>query len=180
MSFEEKTSESNCLYKGKIINLKRDGVILPDGKNAVREYVEHSGGASVLCLKDGKVLMVKQFRYPYREEIWEIPAGKRNEGETFEQTALRELEEEGGVRARKIKKIFEIYPTPAYTNEIIRIFYAWDLVETKVHLDEDEFLRSEWMSKDRLKSMINSGEIKDAKTLIALLYLFADGENGEF
>lgn len=172
MNFEEKTVESNCLYKGKILNLKKDTVTLPDGNSAIREYVEHSGGSSVLCVKDGKVLMVKQFRYPYKEEIWEIPAGKLNDGETPEQTALRELEEEGGVRAKSIKQIFEMYPTPAYTTEIIRIFYAWDLTETKSRLDDDEFLASEWIEIQKLKDMIAKGEIKDAKTLVALYYLF--------
>ena len=114
-------------------------------------------------------MLVKQFRYPYKEEIWEIPAGKLNAGETPEQTALRELEEEGGVKADKVIKLFDVYPSPAYTDEIIRIYRAEGITETKVHLDEDEFLTGEWFDKKEVKKMIDKGIIKDAKTIIAVL-----------
>ncbi len=174
MEFEERTSKINYIYKGKILSLRRDDITLPDGKDAVREIVEHSGGSTVLCVKDGKVLLVKQFRYAYKEVIWELPAGKLNAGEDPKETALRELEEECGIKASRIEKLFDVYPTPGYTNEIIRIYRAYDLVETNVHLDEDEFLLSEWVEIDRVKDMIKNGEIKDGKTLIALLYFFAN------
>ena len=170
MEFEEKTVSQNYLYKGKVLNLRRDEITLPNGNPAVREVVEHSGGSAVLCEKDGKILLVKQFRYPYKEELLEIPAGKLNEGEDPEQTAIRELEEEGGIKAEKVEKIFEIYPSPGYTGEIIRIYRAVEFTETKMHLDEDEFLNVQWIEKDTLKKMIEKGEIKDGKTVIALLY----------
>ena len=170
MQFREKTNKKEYIYKGKILSLRKDEVILPDGKSAVREVVEHSGGSTVLCEKDGKILLVKQFRYPYKEITLELPAGKLNEGETPEQTAIRELEEEGGIIAGRVKKLFDVYPTPAYTNEIIRIYQAEDIKEGAVNLDEDEFLSAVWVDKKELKRMIDNGEIKDAKTLIALLY----------
>lgn len=170
MQFREKTKKQEYIYKGKILSLRKDEVTLPDGKSAVREVVEHSGGSTVLCEKDGKILLVKQFRYPYKEITLELPAGKLNEGETLEQTAIRELEEEGGIVAGRVKKLFDVYPTPAYTNEIIRIYQAEDIKEGAVNLDEDEFLSAVWVDKKELKRMIDSGEIKDAKTLIALLY----------
>lgn len=170
MQFREKTNKKEYIYKGKILSLRKDEVALPDGKSAVREVVEHSGGSTVLCEKDGKILLVKQFRYPYKEITLELPAGKLNEGETPEQTAIRELEEEGGIIASRLKKLFDVYPTPAYTNEIIRIYQAEDIKEGAVNLDEDEFLSAVWVDKKELKRMIDSGEIKDAKTLIALLY----------
>ena len=169
MNFNEKTISEQYLYKGKILNLRKDDIVLPDGKNAVREVVEHSGGSCVLCEKDGKILLVKQFRYPYKKELLELPAGKLNPNETPEQTAIRELEEEGGIRAGRVEKMFDVYPSPGYTDEIIRIYRAFDLKETKAKLDEDEFLAIEWIEKDKLKEMINNGEIKDGKTLIALL-----------
>jgi ADP-ribose pyrophosphatase len=122
MNFNEKTLNEKYVHKGKILNLRVDDVELPDGNGAIREVVEHSGGSCVLCEKDGKILLVKQFRYPYKEELLELPAGKLNPGETPEQTAIRELEEEGGIKAEKVEKLFDIYPTPAYTNEIIRIY----------------------------------------------------------
>ena len=171
MQFKEKTKNQTYLYNGKILNLRRDEVVLPNGKPASREVVEHSGGSAILCVKDGKVLLVKQFRYPYNEEIWEIPAGKINEGETPEQTAIRELEEEGGVKAQRVIKLFDVYPTPAYTNEIIRIYRAEEIEETQLKLDDDEFLCGQWFDlKDAFK-MIDDGVIKDGKTIIALLSL---------
>lgn len=169
MDFKEKRVGSEVIYDGKIITVKKDSVILPNGNNAIREVVHHSGGSAIVCEKDGKILMVKQFRYPYNTELWEIPAGKLNVGEDPEQTAIRELEEEGGIKAGRVEKLFEIYPTPAYNDEIIRIYRAFDLKESKIHLDDDEFLTSRWIEKDKLKQMIKNGEIKDAKTVIAIL-----------
>ena len=164
MDFNEKTIKENYLYSGKILNLKKDEVELPDGKTAVREMVEHSGGSAILCEKGGKILLVKQFRYPYKEVIYEIPAGKLNPGEDPSETAIRELdEEEGGVKAERVVKMFDVYPTPAYTNEIIRIYKAEGIKETKIHLDEDEFLTSVWVDKNQIKKMIDCGEIKDVK-----------------
>ena len=171
MQFKEKTLKKNRIYQGKILDLYKDDIELPDGNGAIREYVSHSGGSSILCEKDGKILLVKQYRYPYGKELLELPAGKLNPGETPEQTAIRELEEEGGVVAEKVEKLFDVYPTPAYTNEIIRIYKATDVKDGRVHLDEDEFLSSVWVDKEELKQMIARGEIVDAKTLIALLYV---------
>ena len=169
MEFKEETLKQEYIYKGKIINVRRDDALLPNGKTAIREVIEHCGGSAVLCEKDGKVLLVKQFRYPYKEELYEIPAGKLNPGEDPKVTAIRELEEECGVKAKKVSLLYEIYPTPAYDTEIIRIFKAEELENSSVKLDEDEFLTSAWIDKEDLKKMIRSGEIKDAKTLIALL-----------
>lgn len=169
MQFKEKTASVNYVYKGKIINVRKDTAILPNGAQAVREMIEHSGGSAIVCEKDGKILLVKQFRYPYCEELWEIPAGKLNEGEDPAQTAIRELEEEGGIKAEKVVKLFDVYPTPAYTNEIIRIYRAEGISQSKAHLDDDEFLLAKWIDKEEIKKMISNGQIKDAKTLIALL-----------
>ncbi|MBE7061383.1 MAG: NUDIX hydrolase [Clostridiales bacterium] len=169
MEFEEKTLSEQYLYKGKILKLRKDEITLPDGNNALREVVEHSGGSAILCEKEGKILLVKQFRYPYKEELWEIPAGKLNEGEDPIETAIRELKEEGGVIASSVEKMFEVYPSPGYTDEIIRIYRASGIKEDVQSLDEDEFLRAEWFDKRTLKQMIKNGEIKDGKTLIALL-----------
>ena len=169
MEFKEKTLSEEYLYKGKILNLRKDKIILPDGKEALREVVEHSGGSCILCEKDGKILLVRQFRYPYKQELLELPAGKLNLGESPELTAIRELEEEGGIKADSVELMFEVYPSPGYTDEIIRIYRAVGIKETKTHLDEDEFLESVWIDKETLKNMIKNGEIKDGKTLIALL-----------
>ncbi len=169
MEFKEKTVKKTYVYNGKILSVRKDDIILPYGTSAIREMIEHSGGSAIYCEKDGKILLVKQFRYPYAEELYEIPAGKLNAGETPEETAIRELEEEGGIRAKSVKKLFDIYPTPAYTNEIIRIYKAEEFIETKTCLDKDEFLSAEWIDKHKVKQMIENGQIKDAKTIVAVL-----------
>ena len=169
MDFEEKTLEENTVYVGKIFDLIKDRVLLPDGKESFREIVRHGGGSAILCEQDGKILMVRQFRYAYKEEMWEIPAGKVNAGEDPKDTAFRELEEECGLKADEMELVFSIYPSPGYTSEIIRVYRAKGLKKSRVKLDEDEFLRAEWIDKARLEKMIKSCEIKDAKTLVALL-----------
>ena len=169
MDLTEKTVNKNYIYKGKILNLRVDDILLPDGKPAKREIVEHSGGSAVYCEKDGKVLFVRQFRYPYKKVIYEIPAGKLNVGENPETTAIRELEEECGIKAEKVTEMFKIYPSPGYTEEIIYIYKAEGLKETAVNLDEGEYLTSCWIEKEEALLMVEKGEIKDAKTVIALL-----------
>ena len=169
MKFNEKTLSTNYIYKGKIINLKKDEVELIDGKKADREVIEHSGGACVVCEKDGKVLLVNQFRYPYGSELLELPAGKINPNEAPEITAIRELEEEGGIKAEKVELLFKVYPSPGYTNEIIYVYKATGLTKSTQSLDDGEFLDAVWVEKEQLRKMIKSGEIKDGKTLIGLL-----------
>jgi len=168
MEFEEKTIKQNVIYNGRILSLRKDDILLPDGNQSIREIIDHHGGSAVYCEKDGKILLVRQFRYAYKEEVWEIPAGKINEGEAPMETALREIEEEGGVKAEKLTLICEMYPSPGYTNEKVYIYKAEGITEGKKHLDEDEFLSSCWMEKEKVLDMIHKGEIKDAKTLIAL------------
>lgn len=169
MQFNEKTKNSTVLYDGKILTLTKDEVILKNGKTALREVVHHSGGSTVLCEKDGKILLVKQFRYPYKKELLELPAGKLNKGETPKETAIRELREEAGVVCRDVELLFECYPSPGYTDEVIYIYKATDFTFASQNLDEDEFLSVVWIEKDTLKEMIKNKEIKDGKTLIALL-----------
>ena len=122
MQLTETTVSKNYIYRGKIVNLRCDDAVLPDGKPCKREMIEHPGGACVLCVKDGKVALVRQFRYAYQEAIYEIPAGKLGEGEDPMLAAKRELEEETGLCAEELRRMFVLYPTPGYTNEKIYIF----------------------------------------------------------
>lgn len=168
MPFKEITKEERYVYKGKILSLRQDDVLLSDGKEAKREIVEHKGGSAILVEKDKKILFVQQYRYAYKRELLEIPAGKLDANETPAETAKRELEEECGIVA-DMEFIREIYPSPGYTEEVIRLFRATNLREGKIHLDDGEFLSSIWIEKDKVKQMVKTGEIKDAKTLIALM-----------
>lgn len=171
MEFEEKTLREEYVYKGKILNLKKDLVELPDKSESYREIVEHGGGAAVLCVSDGEILLVKQFRYAYREELIEIPAGKIDAGETPVDAAKRELIEETGISAEKFTLIAEMYPSPGYTNEKIYVYRAEGLKKASARLDKDEFLRAFTLPVNEVKEMAAAGKIKDAKTLIALSHL---------
>ncbi len=168
MRYEEKTVRKNYIYQGKILSLRVDDALLPDGKPCKREIVEHSGGACVLCVEEKKVLFVKQYRYAYGESVYELPAGKLNAGEDPFLSAQRELEEETGVRAEELELLHEIYPSVGYTNERIFIYLARGCTRGSAHLDEGEFLDVEWIEIERVKEMLKKGEIKDAKTVIAL------------
>ena len=168
MDYTEKTVQKNYVFKGKILTVRCDDATLPDGKPCTREMIEHGGGACVLYVKDDKVLLVKQYRYPYAETVYEIPAGKIDKGETPETTAFRELEEEGGIKAEKLQLLYVMYPSPGYTNEKIYIYRALDGVETGAHLDEDEFLDVEYVPCEKIKQMLKEGKFNDGKTIIAL------------
>lgn len=161
--------KNNTLFTGRIINLRDDDVLLPNGKQAKREYVEHRGGASILAVDDDKnVYLVRQFRYPYREVLLEIPAGKLEKGEDPATTAARELEEETGF-VGNIKPYGLIYPTPGYTNEHLYVFLAENLKRTHVHCDEDEFLDVVKLPIQTVLKDILDGKIKDGKTCYAVL-----------
>lgn len=168
MQLEEKTVRKNYIYRGKIINVRCDDAELPNGRPCRREIVEHPGGACVLCVKDGKVALVKQFRYAYGEAIYEIPAGKLNEGEDPMLAAERELGEETGMIADDLVLRFVLYPTPGYTNEKIFIYEALGVREGKQHLDEGEFLNVEFVPIEDALEMVENGVICDAKTIVAL------------
>lgn len=172
MDYVEKTVEKHYVYEGKIIKVRRDEAILPNGKPCIRELVEHSGGASVLYIEDGKVLLVRQFRYAYGESVYEIPAGKLEYGEDSKAAAARELEEEAGVKAGRLELLFTLYPTPGYTNEKIYIYRAYEGEKVQAHLDEGEFLDAAYIPLERAKEMLANGELKDGKTIVALQAYF--------
>lgn len=177
MTLEEKTVRENVVFRGKIITVRCDDAVLPDGKPCSREIVEHPGGACALYVREGKVLLVRQFRYAYGETTWEIPAGKLNPGEPPEQTAARELEEETGWVPAALKHLYTIYPTPGYSNEKIYIYEASGVREGHVHPDEDEFVDSAFFSVEEAARMIRAGEIRDAKTIIAIQYYLLSEKN---
>lgn len=174
MELIEKTVKENVIYSGKILSLKCDEVLLPNGKTSKREVVLHNGGSCVLAAKDGRILFVKQYRYALGEAIYEIPAGKLEKGEDPKNTAIRELEEECGLVAEDATLLYETYPTPGYSSEHIYIYRCDRFKNGKAHLDENEFLTGEWIEEEKVRCMMKSGQIKDGKTLIALLHYFLD------
>lgn len=171
MDLIERAVKKNYIYRGKIVSLRCDDAVLPDGKPCKREVVEHPGGAAVLCVQDGNAVLVRQYRYAYGEELLEIPAGKLEKGEDPMSAARRELEEETGLRAGKLELLYVLYPTPGYTNEKIYIYLADEVSPAVRHLDEDEFLDVVRLPVDELLGRIERGELRDGKTAVgALLY----------
>lgn len=170
----EKTVDSVKIYDGRVLCVRRDAIVTSDGKKAWREVVHHNGGAAVVAFRDGKILLEKQFRYPYGEEILEIPAGKREGDEDFALTAKRELEEETGLIPLRLRELFRLYPSPGYTDEIIAVYYADEFAEGKTCFDETEELTSFWVDLGEACRMIAGGEIRDAKTVAGILSVAAE------
>lgn len=172
LGFYEQTEETKGIYNGNIITVHEDIVTLVDGTQAKRELVDHPGGVAVVGLtENNEILLVRQFRAPYKETIYEIPAGKLEKNEDIREAGIREFREECGACAEVFESLGEIYPTPGYCGEIIRIFYAEGLTFGSQNLDDDEFLDVIKMPFDECISRIMSGEIKDAKTIIGILKL---------
>lgn len=167
MSFLEKKIDGKLIYNGKIITLTVDDVLLPNGNCAKREIVRHNNGAAVLFIRNDEVLLVRQFRYAYNKEMYEIPAGLVNKGELPKDAAARELEEETGYKA-ELCHLVNIFPSPGYTDEVIHIYFAKNSTRTEQKLDDGEFLNAEFVPLDKVLSMIESGEICDAKTVVAV------------
>ena len=170
MELKEKTISSEEIFSGRILHIRRDTVELPGGGRSFREVVDHPGGVCVLALDDeNRVLLVRQFRYPYEKVLTELPAGKLEIGEDPEQAALRELREETGAVPGTFQSLGELYPSPGYCGEIIRMYLARELTFGEAALDEGEFLNVERMDFARLVELVLSGEIRDAKTIAAAL-----------
>jgi ADP-ribose pyrophosphatase len=161
--------ESQKIFSGKILNVRLDRVLLPDGQESTREVVDHPGAVAVVPITDdGRVILVRQYRYPVEEILLEIPAGKLDPGENPDDCAWRELEEETGFVAGRLEKLTSFFTAPGFTNEIIHLYVARELVKAKQKLDGDEFIDVHLYSAAQLKQLIATGGVKDAKTLIGL------------
>ncbi len=166
----EKTLWSKQIFEGKVIRVCHDEVLLENGEKAKREVVYHNGGVCILPLTDsGEILFVKQFRYPYKQEVLELPAGKLEKGEEPFESAKRELLEETGTVAQKYTPLGILYPSPGYCGEIIHMFLAENLIFGEQHLDSDEFLDIVKIPMNEAVEMVMEGKIPDAKTQTALL-----------
>ena len=170
MDLTEKTLESQRLFTGRIINLCLDKALLPDGSVANRELVQHPGGVSVAALtENNEIYMVRQFRYPYQQVLLELPAGKLEKGEDPFEAVKREQKEETGTIGQSYQYLGDIYPTPGYVDEIIRLWACRVSGKGSMHLDDHEFLEVEKVPLQQAVSMVLQNQIPDAKTQIGIL-----------
>lgn len=170
MDLTEKPVKQEYKFKGKIVNLRVDDALLPNGNIAKREIVEHNGGVMVAPLdNEDNLYFVKQFRYPYMEIVTELPAGKLEKGEDPFEAGKRELKEETGAVANKYVSLGQLYPTPGYCGEIIHMYLATELSFGEQNPDDDEFLEVYKIPLEKAVEMVLSGELKDSKTQTAIL-----------
>ncbi|MBY7143433.1 NUDIX hydrolase [Virgibacillus sp. NKC19-3] len=173
---EEKTIKTDEIYNGKVVQLQVDDVTLPNGENAKREIIKHPGAVAVIALtKDNKIVFVEQYRKPLEKSLIEIPAGKLEEGEDPEVTAVRELEEETGYTTNELSFVTSFYTSPGFANELMYIYITDQLqiVEETVNGDDDEFVELVELTLDEAKEYVEAERIHDAKTNYAILYLHA-------
>ena len=165
------------IHTGRVINLDIDTVRYPDGSTGELEMVRHPGAAAVVPIAsapdgpDPVILMLRQYRYATGGELWEIPAGRLEPGEPPEQCARRELLEEAGVTAGRLEPLTTIWTTPGFTDESIHLFTASDLKTATAAREADEFLEVVPTPLTRVLELIRDGSMRDAKTLVAILYL---------
>lgn len=169
----EKTLSSQNIYDGKVFKITKDDVELSDGYKTIREVVHHNGGVVIAAEKDNKIIMVKQFRYPAGEVLYELPAGKLDKGnEDVLSAAKRELEEETGYIANNWESLGFIWTSPGFCNEKLYLFKADNLIFKGQHLDEGEILDYVEIDKDEVFNMVKDGRINDSKSIAALMRAF--------
>ena len=170
MEHFEKTVSSKDIFNGKVIHVTHDEAELEDGSIAMREVVGHPGGVCIAALtEDDELLFVKQFRYPYKEVLVELPAGKLEKGQNPLENGKRELLEETGAVGREYITLGKLYPSPGYCGEIIHLYFCKIDHFEKQHLDEDEFVSVERIPLDKAEEMVLNNEIPDSKTQVAIL-----------
>jgi len=163
---------SKTIYKGRVVELAIDRIIEPGGVRVVRELVRHPGSVVVLPhLPDGRVVLVRQFRYAAQKPLWELVAGSLEPGETPAQAAQRELLEETGYRAQSLKPLFSFYPSPGFLNEQMHLVEARGLTRSKAQPESDERIRIGRFTVAQLRQRLTAHKFEDGKTLVGLLWL---------
>jgi ADP-ribose pyrophosphatase len=166
----EKTITSRILHQGRSFSFKTDEVQLENGKMTIRDIVDHPGAVAIVpVLDDGRIILVRQYRYSTGKELLEIPAGTLEKDEAPDTCARRELKEETGYTAGSMKKILSMYMAPGYSNEIIHLYFATALKAGEQSTEEDENISLKLFGPDELMGMMEKNVINDAKTIAGVL-----------
>jgi ADP-ribose pyrophosphatase len=166
-----KLTKSKEVYSCALFRITEDEAVDRSGWLMKRSVVRHRGSAVMMAVDaDKRVMLVRQYRLPANRMMWELPAGKLDEGETCRQAARRELVEETGLRAKKWKKLVTFYPSPGFLEETMTIWLATELEQGESHPMDDERIKTRWFTKKKLRAMIAANKIVDGKTMIAFLY----------
>jgi ADP-ribose pyrophosphatase len=176
---EEEKISSRPVFAGRLLKVRVDTVRLPNGIESTREVVEHPGAVAVIALTpERELILVRQYRQAVGEVMLEVPAGVPLAGEAGAAAARRELEEETGWRARSVKKLFEGYASPGYSDEVVRFFLAEELTLFQQKTDEDELIEAVELPLGEARALLKAGKIKDNKTMLAILAadLYLKGE----
>ncbi len=164
------------MYRSKIFRVTEDRASDASGFEIHRAIVRHAGSAVMMPVEENRVLLVRQFRLPADKELWELPAGKVDEGEDLLEAARRELKEETGYAAKNWRTLVSFFPTPGYVEERMTLFLATELTAGEAAPMDDERIETRWFGRDELRKMVYSGEIEDGKTLIGFLLWDADND----
>ena len=175
----EQMVDSERVFEGRIVSVRKDNVVLADGRPASREVVEHNPSVVIVPIdSEGNAVMVRQYRYPAEQSLLEAPAGVIEEGENPDECAMRELQEEIGFTCRNLRALGGFWMSPGYCTEFMYAYIAKDLVPSSLDADDDEDIEVERVPMSRVSKLIRLGEIQDAKTIAALLmaiHLFDEG-----
>ena len=166
-----KILKSRMVFRGKVFGVRRDEVREPGGVRATREVITHPGSVVVLpVFADGRILMIRQYRHAARQYLWELVAGRIDEGETVKEAAARELLEETGYRAKRLTEFLDVFPSPGFLEERMHLLLAEELKEGEAQPEEDERIVSSRYKVAKLKRMMRTGRLRDAKSFTGILY----------
>jgi ADP-ribose pyrophosphatase len=172
-----KILRSKVLYQGPIFGVRRDEVLEPTGLRTTREVITHPGSVVVMpVLPDGRIILIRQYRHAARQFLWELVAGRMDPGENARQAAARELIEETGYRAKRLRVFLDLFPTPGFLEERMYILIAEGLTAGTAEPEEDEKITVKAYTRAELEKMIRSGVLRDAKSIAGLLYYFRFSE----
>jgi ADP-ribose pyrophosphatase len=168
-----KILSSKVVFKGRVFSVRRDEVLEPTGVRATRDMIEHPGSVVVMpVLPDGRIILIRQYRHAARQFLWELVAGRIDAGEDIKQAAARELIEETGYRAKKLRVFLTFWPTPGFLEERMYILIAEGVTAGEAEPEEDERIVSKAFTRRELEKMLRNGVLRDGKSIAGLLYYF--------